>query len=182
MVKAASNVYKKIEKRITLNVSNGDVNKPQYRFLMFYTELGSTFGAGLVFVLLIALSGWKILPLVFIYLTQLGIVELIKFLFKTPRPNYLKKHDNIFGFDTTSSSFPSGHTSNAFTMAFLISGFYQTSPIVSIILYLTACAVAVSRIYLGKHYLVDIIGGIVIGLSVSYITWHILVNNGLLVI
>lgn len=57
-------------------------------------------------------------------------------------------------------SFPSGHTSGAFTVFFSFLNFY---PEISIILLIISLLIGFSRIYLGVHYLTDVIFGIIIG-------------------
>jgi undecaprenyl-diphosphatase len=59
-----------------------------------------------------------------------------------------------------SSSFPSGHTGNAFALATVISNQY---PRLRIPLYLGATLVGISRIYLGRHYPSDVLVGAAIG-------------------
>lgn len=65
-------------------------------------------------------------------------------------------------------SFPSGHTQTAFCVATYLSLlFKRLSPIFLGL----ACLVAISRIYAGVHYPLDVVAGAVIGGVFSYIIW-----------
>ena len=65
-------------------------------------------------------------------------------------------------------SFPSGHTTLAFAVAFIISRILPKR--YSIPAFLMAALVAFSRLYLGVHYPTDILGGICIGYVAGLIT------------
>ena len=69
-------------------------------------------------------------------------------------------------------SFPSGHTSTAFSMATSLS-LATKKWYVAVPAYLWASGVAYSRMYLGVHYPSDLLGGIVIGIGTSFLTWKI---------
>jgi undecaprenyl-diphosphatase len=58
------------------------------------------------------------------------------------------------------NSFPSGHSTVAFTLATIVSHQY---PKLSVPLYLTAIGTGFSRVYLGKHYPSDVLAGAVLG-------------------
>ncbi len=58
------------------------------------------------------------------------------------------------------SSFPSGHTTAAFAMAYVYGDQY---PKLRIPLYIAAASVGISRIYVGEHYPSDVLAGAVLG-------------------
>jgi len=62
------------------------------------------------------------------------------------------------------SSFPSGHTSTSFACATVLSFFV---PRAAPAFYLLALAIGFSRIYVGVHWPVDVLGGAVLGLAVG---------------
>jgi membrane-associated phospholipid phosphatase len=66
-------------------------------------------------------------------------------------------------------SFPSGHTSLAFATATTVALDYKKWYIV-VPAYLWAGSVAYSRMYLGKHYPSDVLGGIIIGIGSGYLS------------
>lgn len=68
------------------------------------------------------------------------------------------------------NSFPSGHTSNAFLTATVISGMYDWNWKVTIPLYLTASFVGASRLERGSHWLSDVTFGAVLGTVIGLAT------------
>jgi membrane-associated phospholipid phosphatase len=73
---------------------------------------------------------------------------------------------------TNQYSFPSGHTSSAFTTATSLSlvfpKWYVIAPS-----YLWACSVSYSRMYLGVHYPTDVLAGAIIGTACSFLSFKI---------
>ena len=139
------------------------------KFIFIFTELGSSFGAGIILVGIAIISGYQALfAFVPIYLTQLLIAEGMKFIFKIPRPKTTFKN-NLWGMKLSSGAFPSGHTSNIFTLATLMTIYYKYNIAETIFVFGVAGLVAITRIFLGKHYLVDVIGGAFLGILVAII-------------
>jgi len=66
-------------------------------------------------------------------------------------------------------SFPSGHTSTAFTMALLLSS-VMSNRLWAYLLPMLAFFVGYSRIYLAQHFPTDVCAGIIIGLLTSYLS------------
>src|SRR5437870_6824109 len=62
------------------------------------------------------------------------------------------------------ASFPSGHAATSFAAATIISAAF---PRLTPALFLLAAAVAFSRVYVGVHYPLDVIGGATLGVLVA---------------
>ncbi len=81
---------------------------------------------------------------------------------------------------TDSFSFPSSHAVNNFAIAVFINRFYSN---LKWILFIVATLVSISRIYVGRHYPSDVVGGAIIGSAIgyifSYLTEKILVHYSL---
>lgn len=95
----------------------------------------------------------------------------LKWTFKRDRPfvsyPYLDKQA-----DAGSYSFPSGHTSSAFTLATSMSlafpSWYVVAPA-----YMYACAAGYSRMHLGVHYPSDVITGAIVGTGSTVLSHYL---------
>lgn len=73
------------------------------------------------------------------------------------------------------SSFPSGHSAAAWSMATIVANEYHDQPIVQIAAYGVATAVSVARFTGGEHYISDVVAGSAIGFGIGkyvYKTHH----------
>ena len=66
-------------------------------------------------------------------------------------------------------SCPSGHTTFAFMAAFIIASYYKKGAVVPLAAYGIASLIGYSRIYLGAHYPIDVLYGIVLGSAIGYL-------------
>ncbi|HUM16350.1 MAG TPA: phosphatase PAP2 family protein [Candidatus Nitrosotalea sp.] len=96
-----------------------------------------------------------------------GLIEFgLKHLVGRPRPDSALPALLLLGpsFVPDIDSFPSGHATSVFTVATVFASFY---PRLAWPLYLLAAAVALGRVYLGRHYVSDVLAGALIGILVA---------------
>jgi undecaprenyl-diphosphatase len=65
-------------------------------------------------------------------------------------------------------SFPSGHTTTAFACAFVLAGLVDRRD-ARIAFYVLAAAIAFSRLYVGVHFPLDVLGGAVLGTAYGFL-------------
>ena len=128
-----------------------------------------------VFAGAIGLSGVFITPKVSLMSASLTWIEvyLLKNILKRPRPfekyAWIIKRANATGY-----SMPSGHAAMAFESAYIWSEHF---PKLSLLFYLTATCISISRIYYGVHYPSDILIGAAIGYLTAYFVSK-MINSG----
>lgn len=118
-------------------------------------------GAALVFVL--CRRPWSGAYLLIASVASASLVQALKHLFGRARPEQMLVPAD-FG------SFPSGHVANAATIAVVLALILQRTWV-----WFAGAAwvvlMALSRTYLGVHWLTDTVGGLLLGAGVAVITW-----------
>jgi len=136
-------------------------------------ELVTMIGEQYVFILILSFLYWNIskrygfkLAVAFLYSSLFNAV--LKLAFHTARP--FEKLDFIEGKrveTATGYSFPSGHTQGSTTFFFTLSRIIKKNWFTALAI-LLILAIGVTRVYLGVHWPVDVIGGWVFGIAAAF--------------
>jgi membrane-associated phospholipid phosphatase len=159
-------------------------HNPFADFVFYYTTyIGDGWFAVIVAAALMMFSKTRKLGiLVFASYAASGILaQLVKHIAETPRPSayftFQQYHKFVEGVHLAgSNSFPSGHTTTAFSLATLLACYTQNKKTQFIYL-LLAIGTGYSRIYLGQHFLTDVLMGAFLGALTSIITIGIAEKN-----
>lgn len=149
------------------------------KFFYLITQLGNGWCMIIVSALYLILKRKKLAFLIFSSFLLSGVIaQVLKYFIPEARPAMiLDKSQYPYFIDHVTlhsySSFPSGHTASAFAMATVIS-FYLPDKWWSVPLLLYAVLVGYSRIYLGNHFLIDVLSGLIIGVISSVFCWLVI--------
>lgn len=115
-----------------------------------------------------------ILILIAVSLADLSSVHCFKNVFMRLRPSHepeladqirlLVSKGGLYGF-------VSSHAANFFAIAGIVSALFSEKKHIPYLLYTWAAVVAYSRIYVGKHYFLDIAGGALLGIFIAKLLW-----------
>ena len=145
-------------------------------FFIPYTYLGDgLFIIILAIVLFFFKNRYLSLMIISSYALSGIIVQVLKFFIDEARPAYyLTKTDYSYFIDGVTlhnlHSFPSGHSTSAFALAATL-GFAVKNKNYSILFLLMAALAGYSRIYLGQHFMNDVLVGSVIGMLSAIFCW-----------
>ncbi len=98
---------------------------------------------------------------------RFGITEIIRVFWNRVRPFETLSDVHQLVFRDGSGSFPSGHAVFYFAIAAVVGRYY---PKTSILFYLAAFLISVSRIISGVHWPSDIVAGATIGIVTGFVT------------
>lgn len=146
--------------------------------MMFFTHFGDGFGALsiILLVLLFINKKWGLI-LGLASFANAAITQILKHLFF----NDIRRPLGHFGDITllhevkwvtirSYFSFPSGHSSAAFCLYFLIAAMLYRNKWWQIGMALVACAIGYSRMYVSMHFPTDVLVGGLLGLLISMVT------------
>ena len=95
-------------------------------------------------------------------LLDLLIVTVIKAIVRRPRPEHNVKGD-MLTISVDLYSFPSGHTTRAVMVAYFFLVHFPAGTLLDTLVVVWGAAVSLSRILLGRHHVLDVTCGAIIG-------------------
>ena len=151
---------------------------PLNLFFINFTYLGDGLFAVGVIILLMVLRRWSQAWQVLIaFLLSALLAQVLKAFFGMPRPWEVFEHGEKYAYFIDGitrrgfSSFPSGHSTTVFTLATMLA-FFERNKIANLLYLLVAVVVGYSRIYLGQHFLTDVLMGSFLGvLTAVLVHW-----------
>lgn len=114
---------------------------------------------GIVFLIFLSTKQYKkIIPLVIAFISYYALTSLIKIMVARPRP-FIELNNSLVVNENSYRSFPSGHATASAT----IIPFFNFNKKLYYAWFLIAIIISLSRVYLGVHYLSDVIVGFMFG-------------------
>ena len=153
---------------------NNSHSKALNQLMILLTSYGREVFWPVAIILLFVLGGWTgkktaiVIAISMIVLLPIGVIA--KDAVARPRP-IIPKSDYLIGTDSK-FGFPSGHAlivSAGAAVALLLFSNTPKRLMISLALAVEAGLVCISRVYVGGHYPLDVVGGILLGVGVSLI-------------
>lgn len=150
-------------------------------FFTWFTYLGDgIFILLLAVVMLIRKYKWPGIAIILSYALSGLLAQAVKYFVPSPRPAVFFRETGTPFYEIpgvtlmkSMASFPSGHTASAFALMGVLVLLYPRSKW-NVLLCILAVAVGYSRIYLGNHFLADVLCGAVLGIVGAFGTLAIL--------
>jgi membrane-associated phospholipid phosphatase len=145
-------------------------------FFIYLTFLGDGLFAVMVIVLYLLMRRWSpALQLLTAFLLSALVAQVLKSFFSMPRPKQFFTPGQYAYFiagvtHTGFASFPSGHSTSIFALVTLLALFEKNKK-ANVAYLLVAVAVGYSRIYLGQHFLGDVLMGSFIGVTMAVLVY-----------
>jgi membrane-associated phospholipid phosphatase len=146
-------------------------------FFMYVTFMGDGLFTVLVCLIFLLMRRWsRACQVISAFLLSALVAQILKSVFSMPRPKqYFSPGQYPYFIDGVThigfASFPSGHSTSIFALATLLA-LFEKNRIGKLAYLLVAVAVGYSRIYLGQHFLGDVLMGSCIGiLTAVFVHW-----------
>lgn len=91
----------------------------------------------------------------------------------THHPEFMDEVQTVFGYRGGKYGFISSHAANAFGFAMFMTLVFRYKPLFTTIIFVWAAITAYTRIYLGVHFISDIIPGAFFGLVFGYLVYQL---------
>lgn len=143
-------------------------------FMIMLSTYGREIVWAAVIVFMSIFTGWKgkkiALIIVISFLIIMPLNTLFKYFFERPRPSIEVQELDIL--PKNDFGYPSGHASivSGGAVILLILFRKEKELLFSLILTAEAALVCISRIYVGDHFLFDVVGGILLGVGISLLS------------
>lgn len=134
-----------------------------FDFIGGYWFGGALVPLAIVAALLLARRRWGALYFALASLASFLVVQALKMAFSRARPEEI-----LIMIDT--GSFPSGHVANAATVSVALAIIFQKRWL-WVLAFVYTVLMAISRTYLGAHWVSDTIGAVIVGVAMAVIVW-----------
>lgn len=164
---------------IALNPLRSEPLNSIFEFFTWCGEPWTWFVAGIVllllgkyrFAVLIAAAGLITIPLSYVSKDKIGTSRPATYFADTGKMEEVVTVPGV-ELNLGQTSFPSGHTMSAFGLCGLLALMNESRQRLWLLfLALMAIFVGISRIFLVQHFMVDVLGGALLGTAVSLLTW-----------
>ncbi|MBL7159206.1 phosphatase PAP2 family protein [Candidatus Microgenomates bacterium] len=167
-------VLLEIDYGIFLFINNLFSNPLLDNLMLFFSKIGNGAMIWLILgLLLVFLKKKKNLQSMITFLwplfLSLALSYILVSLFLKPvvgrmRPNFVLSGSRILGSVLDDFSFPSGHAASSFAAAFVLGKIKKQA---RLFFYLLALLISFSRIYIGVHYPLDVLVGVILGVIIG---------------
>lgn len=139
--------------------------------MVFITRLGGEDFLTLLLVVLFLTASFRLISVVhFAFFVSYFLNSILKAIFALPRPSleYLPLSIQPLYLSNleTSAGMPSGHAQTGMTV-YLLLALFAKNKFLRVVLFLIAILMPISRLYLGVHFVGDVLVGSLIGLTLS---------------
>lgn len=163
------------------------VNSGHHPFMDTFFYYITHFGDGLILVFIILLTGFRKLYYGFLvllsFLISTVIVQSLKRSIFSEYPRPSKFFDSLIDLHVVEGlelhsyySFPSGHSSGAFSVFFMLALLVKNKTL-AIFFFIMAFVTAFSRVYLLQHFLIDIYVGGLMGAITAILVFYYIENK-----